>query len=59
MRRLMRAVRDSIPFAFMQGLVENWNGCGGRTHPTNQDWNEAYDRGMNLADGLRLRENDQ
>lgn len=22
----------------------------GRTHETDQDWNEAYDRGMNLAD---------
>jgi len=37
-------------FAFWQGFAEHLDGCGGRTHETDQDWNEAYDRGMNLAD---------
>jgi hypothetical protein len=27
----------------------------GRTHPTDQDWNEAYDRGANLADRVLFR----
>lgn len=49
---MMRAIRNSRVFAFLQGLVENWNGCGGRTHPTSADWNDSYDRGMNLADRL-------
>lgn len=47
---MMRALRNSQFFAFAQGLVEHLGGCGGRTHPTDQDWNEAYDRGMNAAD---------
>jgi hypothetical protein len=51
----MRLIRDSRPYAFVQGLVEHWGGCGGRTHETNQDWNEAYDAGMNLADRIRGR----
>ncbi len=42
-------------FAFVQGLFEHWGGAGGRTHPTDQGWNEAYDRGMNVADWLRGR----
>jgi hypothetical protein len=37
-------------YAFMLGFKENLDGCGGRTHLTNQDWNEAYDHGMNFAD---------
>ena len=52
---MARFIRDSLAFAFLQGLIEHWNGCGGRTHPTNDDWNEAYDQGMNLADWLRGR----
>lgn len=52
---MMRAIRNSRVFAFLQGFVENWNGCGGRTHPTSADWNDSYDRGMNLADRLRGR----
>ena len=48
--------KDTRLFAFLQGLVEHWNGCGGRTHPTSADWNEAYDTGMNLADFLQGRD---
>jgi len=51
----MKRIKDSRIFAFWQGVIEHWGGCGGRTHPTNQDWNEAYDSGMNLADRLRGR----
>lgn len=54
---MTRTIRNSRAFAFLQGLIEHWNGCGGRTHPDNQDWNESYDRGMNAADWLRNREN--
>jgi len=52
---MAKAIRDSRLFAFLQGLFEHWNGCGGRTHETDQGWNLAYDRGMNLADKLRGR----
>lgn len=44
-------VRNSRPYAFVQGFIEHLDGCGGRTHETSMDWNEAYDRGMNAADG--------
>ena len=52
---MMHAIRESRAFAFLQGLFEHWNGCGGRTHPASGDWNAAYDRGMNWADWLRGR----
>ncbi len=50
-------IRNSSPYAFVLGFVEHLDGCGGRTHDTDMDWNEAYDRGMNAADAwnsLRL-----
>lgn len=53
---MTRYFKNTRAFAFVLGLVEHWGGCGGRTHDTDQDWNEAYDRGMNLADTLRRRE---
>lgn len=28
-----RIIRDSLAFAFLQGLVEHWNGCGGAPIP--------------------------
>lgn len=48
----MKRIRNSRLFAFLQGFFERVtsNGDVGRTHPTNQGWNEAYDRGMNLAE---------
>lgn len=52
---MMRYIRDSRAYAFALGLVEHWGGCGGRTHAISHDWNVAYDRGMNLADALRGR----
>lgn len=54
-KSILRAIRDARPYAFALGLIEHWNGCGGRTHETIADWNEAYDSGMNLADKLRGR----
>lgn len=47
---MMRFIRNTKVFAFVQGFYEYWrNGDGmGRTHPTDQDWNEAYDRGRNF-----------
>lgn len=41
-------------FAYCCGFVERARfGDGfGRTHDTNQDWNESYDSGANLADRL-------
>lgn len=51
----MAKFKDSIIFAFCQGFFEHLGGCGGRTHETNMDWNEAYDSGMNLADLITWR----
>ena len=52
----MTYIRNTRLFAFLQGVIEHWNGCGGRTHEDSADWNEAYDAGMNRADRLRGRE---
>jgi len=51
---MMRAMRDSRPYAFLQGFYERATegDCAGRTHDESMDWNEAYDAGMNLADRL-------
>lgn len=53
--RIEHHFRESLIGAFLMGLFEHWNGCGGRTHEHNADWNKAYDRGMNIADLLRGR----
>lgn len=55
---MAKLIRNSRLFAFVQGVIEHWNGCGGRTHETSADWNSAYDHGMNLADRLRRRSAD-
>lgn len=49
---MLRFIRNTHLFAFLQGLYERARyGDGmGRTHPTDHGWNEAYDRGMNLAE---------
>lgn len=51
----MAYLRNTHLFALLQGFWEQLTtrGCGGRTHETDADWNEAYDRGMNLADRLQ------
>lgn len=48
----MKFIRNLRLFAFVQGLYERarHGDSMGRTHPTDQDWNEAYDRGRNLAE---------
>jgi hypothetical protein len=42
-------------FAFWQGFWERLTlgDAFGRTHETDYGWNEAYDRGANLADRFR------
>jgi hypothetical protein len=47
-------MRDTLIFAYAQGFWERLTlgDAFGRTHETNQDWNEAYDAGANLADRL-------
>jgi hypothetical protein len=51
----MTHIRDTHWFAFLQGTYEGlrYGTSAGRTHPADQDWNEAYDRGLNAADTLR------
>lgn len=39
---------------FLLGVIEHWNGCGGRTYE-NEVLDNAYAHGMNLADRLRNR----
>jgi hypothetical protein len=43
-------MKDWLIYAWLQGFIERLpNDSCGRTHPTNQDWNEAYDRGRYFA----------
>lgn len=48
-------IRNTKLFAFVQGTYETfrWGSSSGRTHPTDQGWNEAYDHGMNMGERLR------
>lgn len=45
---------DDLLFAKYQGFYERMTegDSAGRTHANSQDWNEAYDEGMNEADAL-------
>lgn len=54
---IMFHVRESLIYAYVVGFYERARyGDGfGRTHDTNQSWNEAYDSGANLADKLFYR----
>lgn len=51
---MCRYLRNTHAYAFAQGMYERLRlGDGfGRTHATDQGWNEAYDQGANLADFL-------
>lgn len=53
--RVIFAIRETIVFAYLCGLYERARyGDGyGRSHQTNEDWNEAYGHGANLADFFR------
>lgn len=50
----MKAIRNSKIFAFCQGFYEMVASpkSFGRSHPSCSDWNEAYDRGGNLAEKI-------
>ena len=51
-------IRDTVIFAWLQGLWERLTqgDSFGRTHETNQGWNEAYDFGANFADWIYPRD---
>lgn len=51
---MMRRLRNSHVYAYLQGLYERlrWVDGFGRTHETDEGWNEAYDSGANLADRI-------
>lgn len=52
----MRRLRDTHIFAYWQGFFEHLRYSGMvRSHPTDDDWNEAYDSGWNLADWVMGR----
>ena len=53
---MLNWIKDTRLFAFWQGFCEHLRyDPDGRTHATDGDWNEAYDRGWNLADKLTGR----
>ena len=56
----MSTQHDDLLFARYQGFYEYLmeGPDSGRTHPTNQDWNEAYDTGRNEAEALNTPEGD-
>lgn len=49
-------MKDTLIYAYVIGFVERLQSDAfGRTHETNQDWNDAYDRGRGLAPRLVSR----
>lgn len=54
MKNVIFKVKETNSFAYLQGLYERIRYCDGfgRSHATNDDWNEAYDKGANLADKI-------
>ena len=54
-RSMLYHWRETILYAYLIGLYERFRWCDGfgRSHETNADWNEAYDKGANHADVLR------
>jgi len=57
MAHIAYLIRETLTFAYLCGLYEclRYGNESGRTHRFNQDWNEAYDTGMNHADWLCRR----
>ena len=54
MKNVLRKIKDSYFYAYWCGFYERtryYDGFG-RTHATDQSWNEAYDAGANLSDKL-------
>lgn len=44
-------MRNTLIYAWLVGFLDRLpNDSCGRTHETSQDWNEAYDRGRNVAE---------
>ncbi len=50
----MRFIRDSRLYAYLLGFYERFRfgDAFGRTHESSCYWNDAYDRGANLADWI-------
>lgn len=50
--KIIFAIKETCIYAFLCGLYERTKyGDGfGRSHDTNDDWNESYDSGANLSD---------
>ena len=50
----MRFIRNTHLYAFAQGFYERYTlGDGfGRSHATDYDWDDAYNRGANLSDSI-------
>lgn len=49
----MYAIRETALYAYVVGFIERLQSDAfGRTHETNGDWNDAYDRGRALATRL-------
>lgn len=47
---MMYAMRETTLYAYVCGFIERLQSDAfGRTHETNGDWNDAYDRGRALA----------
>lgn len=47
---MMYAIRETTLYAYLCGFFERLQSDAfGRTHETNQDWNDAYDSGRELA----------
>ena len=55
---MMYKIRESPVYAYLAGFYERtkWVDGFGRTHETNSDWNDYYDKGANLSDKLFNRE---
>ena len=53
---MMKWIRDTHVYAYIVGFCEHiWaHSEMGLSHETDEDWNESYDSGWNLADDIRL-----
>ena len=51
---MLKVIKDTPIYAFMLGFYERlrWADGFGRTHATNNDWNDSYDKGANLSDSF-------
>lgn len=51
---MMKFIRNTHVFAYAQGFYERhrWGDGFGRSHATDEGWNDAYSRGANLSDQI-------